>query len=49
MQMTRMEQGAYFSVSAKSSDEFNTALMGWIPEKKGEMAHYKIQREVDTT
>jgi hypothetical protein len=35
MQMTRMEQGAYFSVSAKSSDEFNTALMGWIPEKSG--------------
>ena len=47
--MTCMEQGVYFCVSARSSDDFNPALMGWIPEKKGEMAHYKIQREVDTT
>jgi hypothetical protein len=36
-----MEQGTYFCVSARSSDDFNTALMGWIPEKKREMARYK--------
>ena len=39
--MTCMENGAYFCISASSSNDFNTALMGWIPEEKQEMARYK--------
>jgi SAM-dependent methyltransferase len=31
--MTCMENGAYFCVSARSPDDFNTALMEWIPGK----------------
>ena len=34
-------QGAYFCVSARSSDDFNTALMERIPGKEHEMARYK--------
>jgi len=39
--MTCMEEGAYFCVSARSADDFNTALMEWIPGKEQEMARYK--------
>ena len=39
--MTFMEEGAYFCVSARSSDDFNTELMEWIPGKEQEMARYK--------
>ena len=35
--MTSMEQGAYFCVSSRSSDHFNTALMERIPGKEHEM------------
>jgi len=39
--MTCMEKGACFCVSARSPDDFNTALMEWIPGKEQEMARYK--------
>ena len=39
--MTCMEEGAYFCVSARSSDDSNTVLMEWIPGKEQEMARYK--------
>jgi SAM-dependent methyltransferase len=39
--MTCMEEGAYFCVSARSPDDFTTALMEWIPGKEQQMAHYK--------
>ena len=39
--MTCMEKGAYFCVSARSPDDFKTALMEWIPGKEQEMARYK--------
>jgi SAM-dependent methyltransferase len=39
--MTCMEEGAYFCISARSSDDFNTALMEWIPGKEQRMARYK--------
>jgi hypothetical protein len=39
--MTCMEKGAYFCVSARSSDDFNNALMQWIPGKEQEVARYK--------
>jgi SAM-dependent methyltransferase len=39
--MTCMEKGAYFCVSARSSDDFNTALMEWLPGKEQQMARYK--------
>jgi SAM-dependent methyltransferase len=39
--MTFMEEGAYFCVSARSSDDFNTELMEWIPGKEQQMARYK--------
>src|SRR6516225_885538 len=39
--MTCMEDGAYFCVSARSSDDFNTALMEWLPGKEQQMARYK--------
>jgi SAM-dependent methyltransferase len=39
--MTCMEKGAYFCVSARSPDDFNTALMEWLPGKEQEMARYK--------
>lgn len=39
--MTCMEQGAYFCVSSRSSDDFNTALMERIPGKEHEMVRYK--------
>jgi hypothetical protein len=39
--MTCMEQGASFCISKRSLDDFNTVLMGWIPEKKNETARYK--------
>ena len=39
--MTCMEEGAYFCVSARSLDDFNTALMEWIPGKERESARYK--------
>src|SRR5208282_3567009 len=39
--MTCMEEGAYFCVSARSPDDFNTALMEWIPGQEQEIARYK--------
>jgi hypothetical protein len=39
--MTCMEKGAFFCVSARSLDDFNAALMEWIPGKEQEMARYK--------
>jgi SAM-dependent methyltransferase len=39
--MTCMEKGAYFCVSGRSSDDFNAALMEWIPGEEKQMAHYK--------
>jgi SAM-dependent methyltransferase len=39
--MTCIEKGAYFCVSARSPDDFNTALMEWIPGKEQKMARYK--------
>jgi SAM-dependent methyltransferase len=39
--MTCIEKGAYFCVSARSSDDFNTALMEWVPGKEQQMARYK--------
>jgi hypothetical protein len=39
--MTCMEKGAYFCVSARSSDDFNAALMEWIPGKDQQVARYK--------
>jgi SAM-dependent methyltransferase len=38
--MTCMEKDAY-CVSARSPDDFNAALMDWIPGKEQEMARYK--------
>jgi SAM-dependent methyltransferase len=39
--MTCMEKGAYFCISARSPDDFDTALMEWLPGKAQEMARYK--------
>ena len=39
--MTCMEKGAYFCVSARSPDDFNPALMEWVPGKEQEIARYK--------
>jgi SAM-dependent methyltransferase len=39
--MKCMENGAYFCVSARSPDDFNTARMEWFPGKEQEMARYK--------
>ena len=39
--MTCMENGAYFCVSARSPDDFNTALMEWVPGKEQKIACYK--------
>jgi SAM-dependent methyltransferase len=36
-----LEQGAYFCVSGRSPDDFNTALMEWIPGRENEVARYK--------
>jgi SAM-dependent methyltransferase len=36
-----MEKGAYFCISARNPDDFNAALMEWIPGKEQEMARYK--------
>jgi hypothetical protein len=36
--ITCMEQGAYFCVSARSPDDFNTELMEWLPGKEQQMA-----------
>ena len=36
-----MEKGGYFCVSARGTDDFNTALMDWVPGKEQEMARYK--------
>jgi len=36
-----LEQGAFFCVSGRSPDDFNTALMEWIPGKEHEVARYK--------
>jgi hypothetical protein len=48
--ITRMETGAYFCVSARSADDFNPALMEWIPGKsrRRRAVNLKIQREADT-
>jgi SAM-dependent methyltransferase len=39
--ITCLEEGAYFCVSARSADDFNTALMEWLPGKEKQMARYK--------
>ena len=39
--MTCMEKGVYFCVSARSPDDFKTALMERIPGKEQDMARYK--------
>jgi len=39
--MTCMEKGAFFCVSGRSPEDFNTALMEWVPGREGEMARYK--------
>jgi len=36
-----LEKGGYFCVSARSMDDFNSALMEWIPGKEHEVARYK--------
>jgi len=36
-----LEQGAYFCVSARSRDDFNSAMMEWIPGREQELAKYK--------
>jgi SAM-dependent methyltransferase len=36
-----LEQGALLCVSGRSPDDFNTALMEWIPGKEHEVARYK--------
>src|SRR5262249_33126147 len=36
-----LEEGAHFCVSARSKDDFNTALMEWIPGKEHEVARYR--------
>jgi SAM-dependent methyltransferase len=39
--MTCIEKGGYFCVSARSSDDFNSELMEWMPGKEQEMACYR--------
>lgn len=39
--MACMEKGAFFCVSARSPDDFNAALMEWIPGREQEVARYK--------
>jgi SAM-dependent methyltransferase len=36
-----LEEGAYLCVSARSRDDFDAALMEWIPGREGELARYK--------
>jgi SAM-dependent methyltransferase len=36
-----LEKGAYFCVSARSPEDFNTELMEWVPGKEGGLARYK--------
>jgi len=36
-----LEQGAFFCVSGRSPDDFNAALMEWIPGREHEVARYK--------
>jgi SAM-dependent methyltransferase len=36
-----LEQDAYFCVSARSPDDFNPAVMEWVPGKKKKLAKYK--------
>jgi SAM-dependent methyltransferase len=36
-----LERGAYFCVSGRSPDDFNIALMEWIPGREHEAARYK--------
>ena len=36
-----LEQDAYFCVSGRSPDDFNAALMEWIPGREDEVARYK--------
>lgn len=36
-----LEDGAYFCVSARSIDDFDVALMEWIPGRENETARYK--------
>jgi SAM-dependent methyltransferase len=36
-----LDQGAYFCVSARSRDDFNSAVMEWIPGREQELAKYK--------
>jgi hypothetical protein len=36
-----LDEGAHFCVSARSKNDFNTALMEWIPGKEHEMARYR--------
>ena len=36
-----LEQDAYFCVSGRSQDDYNAALMEWIPGRENEVARYK--------
>ena len=36
-----LEQGAYFCVSARSRDDFDSAVMEWVPGREQELAKYK--------
>src|SRR5262249_46965060 len=36
-----LEQGAYFCGSARSRDDFNSAVMEWVPGREEELAKYK--------
>ena len=37
----RLEKGAFFCVSARSSDDFDPAVMEWMPGKEEKLAKYK--------
>jgi len=36
-----LEQGAYFCVSARSRDDFDSSVMEWVPGREQELARYK--------
>jgi SAM-dependent methyltransferase len=36
-----LEPGAYFCVAARSRDDFNSAVMEWVPGREQELAKYK--------
>jgi hypothetical protein len=41
-----VEEGAHFCVSARSKDDFNTALMEWVPGMEHERARYKDRERI---